>query len=225
MQPTPLATAFPKLAALIDAERPLISAALLDILVTHIGDDHILAEVTTPHSYDILTSPSQHDYLNRALSKHWDREASVALTLHIPSIPPPPANKRTRTTNALTFTERATLQYWMQQADNEAYVATESDNAAAIKATQDLAEKAITITAGNIASMRKILGIDKVKPAKPAAEPAHNIDLAALQAKVIEHGIQLDPLKDNDLATILSGLRNHLLKLEERIETLESANN
>jgi hypothetical protein len=233
MNPTPFSTAFPHLAAQIDAERPLISAALLDILVTDIRDDFILAEVTTQHSYDLLTSSTQHDYLNRALTSSWRRPASVSLTRHIPSAPPPdnvtPAldaaiaqsnTKRTakRTANTLTFTERAALQFWMQQADNAAYVANESDTDAAIKATQDLAAKGIAVTAGNISGMRKILGIDKVKKTPPP--PAHDIDLVALQAQVQQHHLQLDPIAGLNLAEALVNLRDSMCKLEDTIHRL-----
>jgi hypothetical protein len=226
MSPTPFATAFPHLAAQIDAERPLISAALIDILVTDIQDDFILAEVTTQHSYDLLTSATQHDYLNRALTSSWRRPASVSLTRHIPSAPLPDngttaldaaiaQSNAKRTANTLTFTERATLQFWMQQADNAAYVANESDTDAAIKATQDLAAKGIAVTAGNISGMRKILGIDKVKKTPPP--PAHDIDLVALQAQVQQHHLQLDPIAGLNLAEALVNLRDSMCKLEQLV--------
>lgn len=229
MNPTPFATAFPHLAAQIDAERPLISAALIDILVTQIGNHHIVAEVTTQHSYELLTMPSQHEYLHKALSRHWDRNASFMLTRHIPSTPPPdivtPAldaaiaqSNAKRTANTLTFTERAALQFWMQQEVNEAYVANESDTDAALKATQDLADKGIAVTAGNIAGMRKILRIDKVKKTPPP--PAHDIDLVALQAQVQQHHIQLDPIAGLNLAEALVNLRDSMCKLENTINRL-----
>lgn len=217
MNPTPFATAFPHLAAQIDAERPLISAALIDILVTHIGDDHILAEVTTPHSYELLTIPSQNEYLHKALSRHWGKDASFSLTRHIPSAPPPDIaqSNAKRTANTLTFTERAALQFWMQQEVNEAYVANESDTDAALKATQDLADKRIVITSGNIAGMRKILRIDKVKKTPPPT--AHDIDLVALQAQVQQHHLQLDPIAGLNLAEALVNLRDSMCKLEDTI--------
>jgi hypothetical protein len=250
MQPTPLTTALPRLAAQIDAERPLISAALLDILVTEIGDDVIIAEVTTQHSYDILTSPAQHEYLNRALSTHWDKPASVSLTLHIPSNPPPttanhsqpPQTSLKRIANTLAFRERTALQQWMSQDENRAFVANESDADAARQATQDFAlmvkamagaehecEPAfpgLIITAGNIASMRKLLGIEKVKPVKPAPpSPPHDIDLVALHAKVEAHDLQLAPIAGVNIAEVLSNLRNSIHEHKERLDALESANN
>lgn len=229
MNPTPFATAFPHLAAQIDSERPLISAALLDILVTHIGDDHILAEVTTQHSYELLTIQSQHEYLHKALSRHWGKDASFSLTRHIPSAQPPdivtPAldaaiaqSNAKRTANTLTFTERAALQFWMQQEVNEAYVANESDADAAAKATQDLAAKGIAITSGNIAGMRKILRIEKVKKTPPP--PAHDIDLVALHAQVQQHHLQLDPIAGINLAEALTNLRDSMCKLEDTINRL-----
>jgi hypothetical protein len=247
MQPTPFTTALPKLAAIIDDERPLISAALLDILVTDIGDAIVRAEVTTEHNFEILTMPSQHEYLNKALSRHWGKEAAFSLTLKVPSEIPqtiandsqPPQTSPKRTANTLTFTERAALQHWMSQPENRAFVANESDADAARQATQDLSLMVsavagsesdckpsfpdLIITPGNIASMRKILGIEKVKPTKTAPLPVHDIDLVALHAKVQEHGLLLDPLKDNDLPTILSNLRNSLVELENRVKSLEAS--
>jgi hypothetical protein len=223
MQPTPFTTAFPKLAAQIDDERPLISAALLDILVTDIQDDFILAEVTTEHSYDILISPAQHNYLNRALSKHWDKEASVSLTRHIPSDPPstestpsiPSTPAPKRIANTLTFTERTALQNWMVQPDNTTFTALESDPDTARQATKDLG---FDITPGNIASMRKILGIEKVKPTKPEPTPTHpDIDLVALHAQVQQHHLQLDPIAGVNIAEVLVNLRDSLHKLETTV--------
>ena len=246
MLPAPFTNALPKLAAIIDDERPLISAALLDIIVTDIGDTIVRAEVTTDHNFEILTMPSQHEYLNKALSRHWGKEAAFSLTLSVPvatSMPqapsPTPAAPK-RTANTLTFTERAALQHWMNQPENRSFTANESDAEAARQATKDLAlmvkavawsegdcEPAfpgIIITAGNIASMRKILGIEKVKPAKPApTTPPHDIDLVALQAQVQQHHLQLDPIAGVNIAEVLSNLRNSLHEIKERVKSLEAA--
>jgi hypothetical protein len=229
MNPTPFATAFPHLAAQIDAERPLISAALIDILVTGIDASGIEADVTTQHSYDMLTSPTQQTYLNASLANHWGTPASIAFHRHNSSAQPPgivtPAldaaiaqSNAKRTANTLTFTERASLQFWMQQEVNQAYVANESDADAAVKATQDLADKGIAVTAGNIAGMRKILRIDKVKKTPPP--PAHDIDLVALQAQVQQHHLQLDTIAGLNLAEALVNLRDSMCKLEDTIARL-----
>lgn len=228
MQPTPLTTALPKLAARIDDERPLISHALLDVIVTEIGDAIVRAEVTTEHSFEILSMPAQHEYLNAALSREWQKAAGFYLTLHIPSNPPPttanhsqpPQTSPKRTANTLTYTERANLQSWMSVAENTAFVANESDALAAGKATGDLK---MDITAGNIAGMRKILGIEKVKPVKPTPAPVHNIDLGALQAQVQQHHLQLDPIAGVNIAEVLSNLRNSLFELENRVKSLEAS--
>lgn len=219
MQPTPFLTAFPKLAALIDAERPLISAALLDIRVTQIGESTLHADVTTEHSYDILTSPAQQTYLNSALSRHFERSAVFHFTLNLPSEPPPaPANNGQppqppkRTANTLTFTERAALQAWMNQPANTEFVANEADTQAAANAQLDLG---FDITPGNIGSMRKILGIEKVKPLKPA--PVHDIDLVALHAQVQQHHLQLGPISGLNLAEALIKLRDTLHKIETAV--------
>lgn len=266
MTPTPFTTALPKLAALIDDERPLISAALLDVVVTNITDEVVMAEVATQHSFEILTTSSQHDYLNRALSKHWEKNASFALILNIPSTPSPesiqsPGPKRT--SNTLTFTERAALQNWMNQPENQQFTANESDNDAARQATKDLgamvkavvghegdcepAFPGLIITAGNIASMRKILGIEKVKPAKPAPAPTHDIDLIILTQRVNRHGemlhnaaidarnttdaiAQLRDLVDKLTSSLASldktviELRGPIEDIDSRLKSLESSN-
>lgn len=261
MSPTPLTTALPKLAAQIDAERPLISAALLDLRVTQIDDTVIHTDVITQHSYDILTSASQQDYLDGVLSRHFGRPTTFSFSLNLPTAEPPlspvPTPASPRTNNTLTFTERAALQHWMSVTENHVFVARESDTAAARKATHDFramvkalpgaesdcepAFPDITITAGNIASMRKILGIEKLKPQPAVAlAKAGDIDLVALHAKVAQHDLQLDPIAGISLAEVLTALRDtlHALKervddidtdrigtLRQRIEALESANN
>jgi hypothetical protein len=212
MQPTPFLIAFPKLAALIDAERPLISAALLDIVVTDIHEFAISCDVTAQHSYDILTSVSQRNYLNQALSRHWEKEAEFRTYLAIPQVKEATGIRpitQKRTANTLTFTERAALQTWMSQPANTAFVANEADTQAAANAQLDIG---FDITPGNIGSMRKILGIRKLKPHKPA--PVHDIDLVALHAQVQQHHLQLGPISGLNLAEALINLRDTLHKLE-----------
>ena len=224
MQPTPFLHALPNLAAIIDDQRPLISAALLDVFVTAIHEFAISVDVSTQHSYDILSSPAQHEYLNKALSQHWQKEAEFRIYLNIPpaQAPSPTPAAPKRTANTLTFTERANLQHWMGVSENTDYVANESDALAAGKATGDLK---MDITAGNIASMRKILGIEKTKPVKPAPLPVHDIDLVALHAQVQQHHLQLDPIAGVNIAEVLSNLRNSLHEIKDRLDALESANN
>lgn len=243
MLPAPLTTALPKLAALIDDQRPLISAALLDLRVTQIDDTVIHTDVLTQHSYDLLTSKAQQDYLDTVLSRYFNRAATFSFTLSIEppasSIQHQESSAKKRTANTLTFTERAALQNWMSQDENRAFVANESDVAAADKATLDLslmvtamagsesdckpAFPRLIITPGNIASMRKILGIEKVKPVKPAPAPVHDIDLVALHAQVQQHHLQLDPIAGVNIAEVLSNLRNSLFGLENRVKSLEAS--
>ena len=71
--PAPLSHAFPHLTAEIDAERPLISSTLLDVVVTEIRNTAIVVQVTNQHSFDLLTRPSQAAYLDHALSVHFGR--------------------------------------------------------------------------------------------------------------------------------------------------------
>ena len=114
--------------------------------------------------------------------------------------------------NTLTFTERAALQAWMNQPANTEFVANEADTQAAANAQLDLG---FDITPGNIGSMRKILGIEKVKPLKPA--PVHDIDLVALHAQVQQHHLQLGPISGLNLAEALIKLRDTLHKIETAV--------
>ena len=223
MTPTPFLKAFPKLAATIDDERPLISAALLDIRITNIESETVAADVLTEHSFEILRSPRQRDYLDNALTKHMGHPCMLLFNLKPEvteefTLQPPPKPKRAA--NTLTYSERANLEHWMQLPENADYVAKESDALAAGKATGDLK---MDITASNIASMRKILGIEKLKPTPPAPPP--NIDLIALHAQVQQHHAQLDPIAGVNIAEVLSNLRNSLAELKTRIDALESAHN
>jgi len=223
MTPTPLTAAFPKLAAAIDAERPLISAALLDIRITDIRDNTVVADVINEHSFTILTSSSQQCYLDTALSNHMGHAATFLFNLAFDKqeLPLQSNTGPKRTSNTLTFTERNQLQQWMQQPANTDLVALDSDTVAAKQASTDLA---LAITPGNIASMRKILGVEKIKPAKAAMVPAHDIDLLALYARVEQHHLQLDPIAGISIAEVLTNLRDDLHALEKRF-ALESANN
>jgi hypothetical protein len=231
MTPAPLTHCLPKLAAQIDNDRPLIAAALLDIRVLEIKDDAVIADVITQHSYDILTTQSQRSYINAALTQHFGHESHFSLALNLtpaedPPLSQPPVDggsatpKPPRHSNSLTYAERSKLQAWMDMPENTQFVANNSDALAAGKATGELQ---MDITAGNIAGMRKVLGIDKTKPAK--TEPAHDIDLVALHALVQEHHLQLEPLKNNTLAGILSGLRNSIHAIEQQIATISNGPN
>jgi hypothetical protein len=231
MLPAPLTNALPKLAARIDDERPLISHALLDVIVTEIGDSIVRAEVQTEHSFEILSMPAQHEYLNNALSREWQKAAGFSITfkpllkLAPTEEEPAPSSRNKRTANTLTFTERAALQNWMNQGTNAAFVATESDTDAAQKAICDLSDQGITITAGNIASMRKILGIEKIKPAKPAPLPVHDIDLVALHAAVQRHEQHFSAISitGESLAEVIAKMWSEIKDLKERITSLEAS--
>lgn len=236
--PAPLAHAFPHLVAEIDADRPLISAALVDVQVTEITADTIRCNVTTSHSYDLLTSASQYDYLNTVACKHLKlpnavfifyndrpttaeqdmgelpRPASFSLetTANAPQEPPPPATTNGGPQrNALKIMDRVALIAWMRLPENTEFVAKETDAAAAIKATTDLK---IDITAGNIIGIRTNLGIKKFKPEKPADPPA-DVDLASLQKQF--DAIKIDAANTREA---YNQLLNHVLFCEARLSHL-----
>lgn len=204
--PAPLAHAFPHLVAEIDADRPLIAAALVDVQVITITGQIIYCNVLTQHSFEILTTSSQSGYLDNVAAKHLKqpgavfmfyndrpttaeqdmgelpRPASFSLetTANAPQeLPPPATTNGSPQRNALKIMDRVALIAWMRLPENTEFVAKETDAAAAIKATTDLK---IDITAGNIIGIRTNLGIKKFKPEKPAAyAPLQDVDLAALQ--------------------------------------------
>lgn len=191
MTPAPITAALPGLATKIEDERPLIASALLDIRVTRIDDTVLHCAVSDPHSYEILTSPRQWDYLNKTLSAHFGRDSTFDFTLNLNGSQLPPTPRRTA--NTLTYHERKALENWMQQPDNALFVAHESDADAARQASKDLTPT--IITPGNIGSMRKLLGLEKAKPEKPQP-PAlpEGLTLADLQARVQDHEERIDAM-------------------------------
>jgi len=139
--------------------------------------------------------------------------------MHTDSMPPEPEAAVTparKDPNTLTLKERIALMEWCEQHRDRCATDTDPELAAAASIGC-----AFIVTVGNISGMRRQLDITKRKP----AAPAHDIDLVALQARVAQHHLQLDPVAGINLAEALSNLRNTLHALEARLDTLESANN
>lgn len=234
--PAPLSHAFPKLVAQIDAERPLISSTLLDILVTEIRDTAIVAQVTEQHAYDILTRPSQASYLDHALSAHFGRPGCTFIL--IPPAPPadlltfpettgnaPPATTNgSPQRNALKFNDRTRLSDWMKLPENKEYVARQTDTDAAVKATSDLnqdpTQPLLNITTANITGMRNTLGISKFKPEKPAETPT--VDLIALQKQLDAYGqqVQRQAIAADTIHDVLNLLIAHVRQCEAILKLL-----
>lgn len=128
-----------------------------------------------------------------------------------PGLPPKPERKDP---NNLTLKQRVRLMSWCEE--HRDLCTTETDVNLATAATASLG---FTVSTGNITGMRRELDITKTKPATPEA-----LDLAALQAKVAEYGLQLEPLKDIKLHEVLTFLRDHLHNLDQRIKSLEASN-
>jgi len=211
--PAPLSHAFPHLVAQIDAERPRIAAALLDVIVTEITADTLRCNVTTQHSYDLLTSHRQYDYLNTVACKHlkvsnavfiFDNDTPTTAEQDMGELPLPasehvvhalacPASAPQSPTpqrNALKFNDRSRLSEWMKLPENKDYVEKQTDAESAIRATNALQ---IAITPANITGMRLTLGIQKFKPAPPEPPPAAtDIDLIALQKQLTDQGLKLE---------------------------------
>lgn len=232
--PAPLAHAFPHLVAEIDADRPLIAAALVDVQVIKITDQIIYCNVLTQHSFEILTTSSQSGYLDNVAAKHLKhpgavfmfyndrpttaeqdmgelpRPASFSLetTANAPQEPPPPATTNGGPQrNALKIMDRVALIAWMRLPENTEFVAKETDAAAAIKATTDLK---IDITAGNIIGIRTNLDIKKFKPEKPANPPA-DVDLASLQKQF--EAVKIDAANTTEVINTLVAHVKFLLTL------------
>lgn len=239
---TTLAQAFPHIAAQIDAERVLLTRPIAEHTTCEWSEKEILLLCDDDATYQLLTTPSQAAYLRRTFSL----PIHAMRNFPMPDAPqvnqPPTENSEPRTTkrtaNALTFHERKALENWMQQPDNTHLVAHESDADAARQATKDLqlifhedpkdplaAQRQtfpdLTITAGNIASMRKLLGIEKVKPQKPQPlQLPEGLSLADLQARVQAHEERLDAMHVE-----ATGMKATIAELHDRLKTLITLKN
>lgn len=131
-----------------------------------------------------------------------------------------------RTNNTLTLKERVALLTWMDTPEHRAFVAKESDNDAAALATQDLDALGHTfdVTHANIASIRKTLGIEKLKAAKPA--PVPQVDLSALMERVQRHGAMIHDASVDArcMQDAITQLRARVDDLEKRLASLEASN-
>ena len=223
MTPAPLAHALPNLVAQIDAERPLISAVLLDVIVTEIQDDAILADVSTDYSFALLTRPAQAAYLDGVLSEQFNKpNCRFIFNRPTPSEAVPAKDGPQR--NALKFNERSKLSDWMKLPENTDFVAKNTDTTAAGKATHDLG---FDISTGNIIGMRVTLGIAKFKPAPTSAQAAQDTDLIALHQQLKEHGLQCEALRIECRTTreAVNLLIAHVKHMQLLLEVNVSANN
>lgn len=118
--------------------------------------------------------------------------ASQPPELELPTIeaPTPPKAPRAQT-NHLTLKQNSLLYIWLDQPENREYVAKNSDNETAIRATNALN---FLVTVGNIAGTRHALEIKKIKP-EPPPSPAQDTDLIALHQQLKEHGLQCEALR------------------------------
>lgn len=212
-----LAQAFPHIAAQIDAERVLLARPIAEHTTCEWSDKEIILHCDDDATYQLLTTSSQSAYLREAFP----------LPIHaMRKLPTEPSTKneeqRTmvkRTANALTFLERQALQAWMSKPDNTHFVAHESDTDAARQASKDL--DPIHITAANIVSMRKLLGIEKVKPEKPAPlQFPDGLTRADLQARVQAHEERIDAMHIE-----ATGMKATIAELHDRLQILITLKN
>lgn len=220
---TTLAQAFPHIAAQIDAERVLLTRPIAEHTTCEWSEKEILLLCDDDATYQLLTTPSQAAYLRRTFSL----PIHAMRNFPMPDAPqvnqPPTENSEPRTTkrtaNALTFHERKALENWMQQPDNTHLVAHESDTDAARQASKDL--DPIHLTAANITSMRKLLGIEKIKPEKPQPlQLPEGLSLADLQARVQAHEERLDAMHVE-----ATGMKATIAELHDRLKTLITLKN
>lgn len=220
-----LATILPAIAAEIDVERPMLSPLFATSIGVQIAEDthtvwlHCADEST--HSF--LSIPTQIEGVRAAFANHGFRDYHINIhpvTWSDTSETSAPSDKpQKRTSNALTFLERQALQQWMQQPDNTYLVAHESDADAARQATKDLDPTHITVA--NIASMRKLLGIEKIKPEKPQSpQLPEGVTLASLQSWIDQHCDELAELRVE-----ATGMKATIAELHDRLKTLITLKN
>jgi len=218
-----LAQAFPHIAAKIDAERVLLARPIAEHTTCEWSDKEIILHCDDDATYQLLTTPSQAAYLREAFSLPIRAMRQLAPDAQPATENSEPSTKQKRTANTLTFLERQALQTWMSQPATTEFVAHESDTDAARQATKDhrLLFPDLTITPANIASMRKILRIEKVKPEKPAPlQLPDGLTLADLQARLQAHEERLD-----DLRVAGQGMTAAIAELHSRLHTLIALHN
>lgn len=215
-RPTLLA-AFPSFAARIDTERPLIARAIADHVTVSFDDDTITLHCDDAPTHQLLTTASQLDYLTTTAP-------AFGFMLQIAAPPtteptPEPQSEPKPVKSYLSYQDRKKLEAWMQEPENTHYVQHESDTDAARKASQDL--DPLHLTASNIASMRKMLGIAKAKPAPPPELPLpSDLCVATLQAQVNEQGSQLAALRIE-----ATGMKDTIAALRRAVRDLIMAHN
>lgn len=176
-----LAAALPKLAAQIDTERPLIARAIADHVTIEINTvrDEITLHISDTSSYELLTTPSQINYLRQAFDQHGFNTYSLNTANPQPDNPVPPVNDVTPTEPPqkrlmLTLPQRAQLMAWLESHRDRA--ATDPDSALATSAAAALA---FPLNASHVRSVRLTLKIEKTKP-----ELLPEINLAELQKRI-----------------------------------------
>lgn len=207
-----LLSAFPKAAAIIDEQRPLIARAIADHVTVDWDDTSLTIHCDDESTFQLLTTEHQ----SRFLTDLFKAECAFQ-TVHI--LPPQstepdlfkPAAETTKR-NTLSIVERAKLLTWLDE--NRALCPVNSDAELAPIAAEKLG---FTVSPSNIRTIREALKIPRCAPPPP------DTDLAALAAKVAEHDIQLGPLKANSLPAMLTALRDTIHRLELRIVSLEAS--
>lgn len=238
---TTLAQAFPHIAAQIDAERVLLVRPIAEHTTCEWSEKEIILHCDDDATYQLLTTPSQAAYLRSTFSLPIHAMRKLPNTAEPQVNQPPTENSKPKTTkrtaNALTFMERDALRQWMQQPDNIHLVAHESDTHAASEASRHFSQltkpatteggdsepafPGLTITPANIASMRKLLGIEKVKPEKPQPlQLPEGLSLVDLQARVQAHEERLDAMHVQ-----ATGMKATIAELHDRLKTLITLKN
>lgn len=226
-----LAAAFPKQAAQIDTERPLIARAIADhVTVSWTDTNELVLHCDDDPSHQLLSTPSQYQYLRTVFSQF----AILAVTL-APSITPElvldacekerqASREKAAPRNQLAMEQVLALGNWLAQPENTKLATDDTDPVVAAAATQALK---FTVTVPNIVRARKALNIQKTKPAAPDPQT----DLVELSRRVsrleVDNPQEIMVLRQNfrveltGINATITALRDLVDKLSSRLTALE----
>ncbi len=196
-----LAAAFPKQAAQIDTERPLIARAIAEHVTVSWNDtQELVLHCDDDPSHQLLITPSQYQYLRTVFPTF----ASLAVVLALaPNIITPElvldacekerqaSREKAAPRNQLAMEQVLALGNWLAQPANTKLAADDTDPVVAAAATEALK---FTVTVPNIVRARKALNIQKTKPATP--DPQTDLVELARRVSILE----TDGQNLNDLA-------------------------
>ena len=231
-----LAAAFPKQAAQIDTERPLISRAIAEHVTVSWTDTHeLVLHCDDEPSHQLLTTSSQFQYLRSVFYEFTGLAVVLALAPnHItPELVLDACEKERQASrdkaaprNQLAMEQVLALGNWLAQPANTKLATDDTDPVVAAAATQALN---FTVTVPNIVRARKALNIQKAKPAAPDPQT----DLVELARRVsrleVDNPQEIMVLRQNlrvevnGINATITALRDLVDKLSSRLAALETS--